>query len=302
MHSTSPTPTRTDGDRHMVQNKTGRRPRTAIVTMVYNERANLPVWQRHYRRAVPDGELFVVDHGSDDDSTAALHGVSRIPLPRRSMDEMPRTRFMRLLQASLLQYYDIVIYTDCDELIVVDPDVSATLGDYVASTDYQYASPIGLNVQHMIDEEPALHDGAPMLSQRRYCFFRSNMCKPLISRVRLQWEPGFHSCDRPLHIDRNLYLFHIKCIDRDRALARQRVLQHVRWTQKAIDAQHGAHHRFDDALFLRQFFLDPKNRLRRDGLGSFAFDDDIALLTSQNPPQAFNGRIVEIPERFKNVF
>lgn len=276
--------------------------------MVYNERINLPIWLAHYGHSVPGAELFVIDHGSDDGSTDGLDQAARIPLPRREMDELPRIRFMRLLQASLLQYYDMVIYTDCDELIVVDPALSMTLGDYLASTDYEYASPIGLNVQHIVEQEPPLDPNRNLLSQRRYCYFRSDMCKPLITRVRLKWEPGFHGCDRPLRIDPNLYLFHLKCIDRDRALARQAILRAVKWTQKAIDAQHGAHHRFDDALFLRQFFLDPSNRFRREGAAPFAFGDEIAQLERQAGPAGvplpppFNGPIVEIADRFKGVF
>jgi hypothetical protein len=36
----------------------------AIVTKVYNERINLPIWIRHYSAQCPDAALFVLDHGS----------------------------------------------------------------------------------------------------------------------------------------------------------------------------------------------------------------------------------------------
>jgi hypothetical protein len=284
-------------------------PSIAVVTMAYNEHENLPLWVAHYRQGVPNGALFVIDHGSDDGSVLAQPGVSRVPVPRRFMDEGPRTRFVYLFQGSLLQYYDIVIYTDCDEFIVVEPSLCVTLEQYLAQWAHEYAAPVGLNVQHIPDIEPPLQGGLTLLSQRGYCYFRSDMCKTLISRVRLKWEPGFHRCDRPLRIDPHLYLFHIKSIDRDRALRRQAILQAVRWTRRAREAAHGVHHRFDDALFLRQFFLDPANRFKRDGVGAFGFDDELGRMHYQPetgaavaPELPFDGPLVRIPIRFNSAF
>src|SRR5205814_1216431 len=90
----------------------------AIMTMVYNESTNLPIWIRHYRRVAPSAALFVIDHSSDDGSTGFLFGVNKIPLPRNELDERDRTFFINSLQQGFLRYYDTVIYTDCDELLV----------------------------------------------------------------------------------------------------------------------------------------------------------------------------------------
>jgi hypothetical protein len=277
-----------------------RSPKVAVVTMAYNEHVNLPIWRDYYRRELPQGELFVVDHGSDDGSTIGLEGASRIPLPRRQMDEMQRARFVGLLQASLLQYYDFVIYTDCDELIVVDPALSLTLEAYLGSCGYDYASPIGLNIQHIIDAEPDLQDGKPILSQRRICYFHSDMCKPLISRVRLKWEAGFHRSNMPLVIDRRLFLFHTKCADRKRGVARQKILQRVKWSRSAIEARHGGHHRLDDPGFLEEFFVGPTKRFHREGAKPFTFEDELRRVLEPGSG-TFIGPFVEIPGRFAEV-
>jgi hypothetical protein len=276
-------------------------PIVAVMTMAYNENVNLPIWRDHYRRALPHGELFVIDHGSDDGSTTGLQGVSRIPLPRRRMDEIQRSRFIGLLQTSLLQYYDFVIYTDCDELIVVEPELCLTLEAYLGTCGYDYASPIGLNIQHIVDAEPDLRDGMPNLAQRRICYFHSQMCKPLISRVRMKWDPGFHRCDLPLRVDRNLYLFHLKCADRARGLARQKISQRVRWSRKAIEAQHSAHHRLEDEAFLEQFFLQPTRRFHRHGVKPFAFEDELRRVHEPGSG-TFIGPFVQIPGRFTDLF
>jgi len=281
----------------------------AIMTMVYNESTNLPIWMRHYRRVAPSANLFVIDHSSDDGSTDFLFGVAKIPLPRGELDEGDRTFFINSLQQGFLRYYDIVIYTDCDELLVPDPAKSIALDSYLRDQPYSYASPIGINVLHIADREPAIDFTQPLLRQRQYGQFQSSMCKPLVTRIALTWEPGFHSCDRRPNIDEDLYLFHIKQIDKDEALRRHHVVQLLPWSGAAIAAKHGAHHRYDDERFLREFFLDPANQLRQEGAREFTFEAEIAQLRQETRQRAeifdfpdFKGPIVEIPGVFRTTF
>ena len=280
----------------------------AIITMVYNESFNLPIWIRHYRRIAPNATLFVIDHGSDDGSTQNLPEVYKIPMPRHTADEAERALAVSSLQHGFLRYYDTVIYTDCDELLVPDPAKSARLDEYLERSGYEYASPIGLNVIHMVENEPPLDPAQPLLRQRRFCQFASPLCKPLIARVPLKWEAGFHGCDRAFNIDTDLYLFHIKQIDKDLALQRQRFAREMTWSQQAVEARHGAHQRMDDEQFVREFFIDPANELRR-GLGAFTFTAEIARLQAEVKEfsgafhvSGFHGPIVGIPERFRGVF
>jgi hypothetical protein len=281
----------------------------AIITMAYNERLNLPIWLRHYRRMAPAATLIVIDHGSDDGSTDDLPGVTRIPLPRGDVDERDRVYLVNSLQHGLLKYYETVIYADCDELLVPDPAIAARLEDYLGQQPYAYASPIGLNIIHMVDAEPRLDFAQPLLRQRRHAQFHSALCKPVVTRVPLNWEPGFHTSERPFNVDGGLYLFHTKQIDRDRALQRQQITRQLAWSKAAIDGRHSPHHRFADEQFLREFFLDPANLLREQGLQPFGFDREIARLLEEAREisgtfhvPAFTGPIVEIPERFRDAF
>ncbi len=281
----------------------------AIMTMVYNESANLPIWLRHYRRTAPSANLFVIDHSSDDGSTDQLPYATKIPLPRDELDERDRTFLINSLQQGFLRYYDIVIYTDCDELLVPDPAKSATLDAYLRDQPYAYASPVGINVLHISDIEPPIDYTGPLLLQRRYGQFQSSLCKPLITRVSLTWEPGFHTCNRRPNIDKNLYLFHIKQIDKDEALRRHHIVQQLPWSAAAIEANHGAHHRYDDERFEREFFLDPANALRQQGAREFVFDSEIVRLQQETYERSnvfhfpnFKGPIVEIPADFRTAF
>ncbi len=287
----------------------GKAGKIAIMTMVYNESTNLPIWLRHYRRIAPSANLFVIDHSSDDGSTALLYGAHKIPLPRDELDEGDRTFFINSLQQGFLRYYDIVIYTDCDELLVPDPAKSAKLDTYLRDQTYAYASPVGIDVLHIADIEPAIDFTRPLLLQRQYGQFRSTMCKPVVTRVALTWEPGFHNCNRRPYIDKDLYLFHIKQIDKDEALRRQHVVQQLPWSAADVAASHGAHHRYDDERFVREFFLDPANQLRRLGARDFAFDSEIARLLQEARERSgifqfpdFKGPVVEIPRIFRTAF
>ncbi len=291
------------------QRSAGSAGKIAIMTMVYNESTNLPIWLRHYRSTAPNANLFVIDHASDDGTTDYLPGVNKIPIPRDKLDECDRTFLINSLQQGFLRYYEVVIYTDCDELIVANPAKSATLEAHLRDNRYPYASPVGINVIHIVDAEPPIDFTRPLLLQRRYGQFHSFLCKPLITRVPLKWEPGFHTCNQRINIDKDLYLFHIKQIDKDQALRRQHVLQQLSWSRDAIEADHSAHHRYDDERFVREFFMDPANELRQLGARAFAFEPEIARLQGETHElsgifffPAFKGPVVEIPEIFRTAF
>lgn len=62
----------------------------ACVTMAYNEADMLPIWLKHYGRQAKPANCFVLDHGSDDGSTANLGGAHLLRLARSPLDELSR--------------------------------------------------------------------------------------------------------------------------------------------------------------------------------------------------------------------
>jgi glycosyltransferase involved in cell wall biosynthesis len=170
----------------------------AIVTMVYNEPVFLPVWLRHYGAQAGAAHCYVVDHGSTDGSTrpAATGEASVIRIPRSPQDDAVRTGFIADFCASLLSWYDAVIYTDVDELLVADPDAAPSLPAFAAGLAAgAVVTAIGLDVIHVPDEEPALDWSRPLGRQRLWARFSSAMCKPVLIRRRVAWAPGFHCID-----------------------------------------------------------------------------------------------------------
>lgn len=284
---------------------------TAVVTFVYNESVNLPIWVRYYGRFFGDRNLFVIDHSSSDGSTENLGLVNKLWLDRKELDEHKRCVFISSFVKGLLEYFDTVIYTDCDEILVPDLRIYGDLKEYLERNDFEYTAPVGLNLHHIVGLEPPLNLSFPVLSQRRFARFSAAMCKPLITRVPLIWATGFHASDRPIRIDPNLFLLHLKSMDYDIGLQRQKLTREMSWAASSISAGHGAHARYDDDRYVREFFLDPQNLVQNPthGVQPFEFSKEIQRVKSEvvyregiySGPH-FIGKMVEIPEQLCSAF
>ena len=185
----------------------------AAITMVHNERTFLPIWLNYYSSQIGFENLFVVDHGSSDKSTD-IKGLNIFRIPASPTEERKRAKFISSLHSSLLMEYDCVIYTDVDEFLVADPANWRNLPDLIENTSYPIICGKGVNILHAHDTEPAIDFSRPLLSQRRWGVFDPYFCKPVISRIPLEWEPGFHTCGKQVYFHFELYMFHLKSIDR----------------------------------------------------------------------------------------
>jgi hypothetical protein len=284
--------------------------KTAVITFTYNEAVNLPIWIRYYGANFGTHNLYIADRGSTDGSIDNPGGANVIRLPRNEFDEQEKTSFISNFHRSLLNFYDTVIITDCDELIVPDPDLFSNLREYVDALEDEYVNCIGLDVVHILDREVPLDLEAPILSQRSFARFHTPQCKPLISRVSITWLPGFHSCNKQPKFDSRLFLFHTKFMDYGIAMARQRINQQTIWSERSLAVNFGAHHRFDYRQFFHQGFLTPMSVVNRGEVGQFTFDRELQAILAETttdggffriPMKQPHSKIVGIPERFREI-
>ncbi len=218
--------------------------KVAVITMAYNESYFLPLWLRHYGRSFPDSQLYVIDDGSDDGSTDGLGRVNVIRLPRKPFDDVRRAKLVSEIASSLLAWYDTVIYTDCDELLVPDPEVAPDLQSFCDGVEEEVVTAIGLNLEQM-EEEPSPPAAAlPLLQARRYARFVHAMCKPVMTRVPIRWDPGFHGSDQPMRFA-GLFLFHLRHHDLRVALRRLAKTRSMEWASK----EHDHYQRWEDAQY-----------------------------------------------------
>ncbi len=225
-----------------------RLPRVAAVTMVYNESVFLPIWLRHYARQVGIENCYVVDHGSDDGSTDRLGGASRVRIPRSPYDPHLQSRFNSEFCSSLLHWYDWVIYSDVDEIVVADPKIAASLTEYCARDLPEVVTAIGLNTIHCPATEPPLDLARPITEQRPYVFTASSMCKPLLIRRPVVWAPGSHAANAATVFD-HLYMFHLRWFDLPQGLARLQKTRTMPWARTDV----GSYQRVEDDKLVAQY-------------------------------------------------
>ena len=216
--------------------------RLAALTMIFNEPVWAPVWVRHYARQVGQENCFVLDHGSTDGSTAGL-GVQVELVERTSLDERARAALVSARVAALLNEYDAVVHSDADELVIADPGRYADLRAFAADAP-DVATMIGLDLQHLPEEEEALETWKPIGAQRQWARFSAAMCKPAFVRRAVRWQAGFHGCDAaPCFAP--AFLVHLRYADLGLGLAR---LERTRGLTFS-DPQTNLHQRVSDREF-----------------------------------------------------
>ena len=217
-------------------------PKVAAVTMVYNESVYLPIWLKHNAQQVGIENCYVVDHGSTDGSTDNLGACNVVRIPRSPYDPAKQSAWNSDFCNSLLNWFDFVIYSDVDEILMADPAVAPTLVEYCRRPLPAVVTAIGLNNLHLIDDQAPLDLSQPVSTQRPYVFACASMCKPLLIHSKVKWSPGSHSSDAKLKFD-HLYMFHLRWFDRPLGLERLHKTRAMAWAQ---DDQ-GQHQRVADA-------------------------------------------------------
>ena len=215
----------------------------AVVTMAYNEPEHLHIWRRHYGAQVGEASCYVIDHGSNDGSTDHLGQVNRIRIPRSPQDDERRTRAIGAFCASLLEWYDSVIYSDVDELLLADPAIYQSLTHFAVAKSSPVVTATGLDVIHLPNSETDFDYSRPVSIQRQHLRFSSAMCKPVLIRAAVTWAPGFHCCKEVSpQLTAPLFLFHLRYADLASGLRRLNRTRTQPWSSESA----GQHQRLLD--------------------------------------------------------
>jgi hypothetical protein len=277
----------------------------AVITMVFNEEVFLPIWLNHYGQRVGYENLFVIDDGSNDNSTGNPAIVNLIRKCHGALDEDDRARMIGYFHGELLQHYDIVIYTDADELIVVDSKDGAPFGPFLTRLGRDVLGLIGFNVVQRVSNEPAIDLAAPLFAQRRFVTFSRSYCKPLIARRPMQWAAGFHTCSADPAYDPRVLMFHLRAMDIGISRARIRTLNAVRLSDNALRKGHDVHFGLKEVEYLDRLFAQYADAFDKapDDFDAFA----ATIGNTRDPVQ--RRRLFEqqhksmhrIPDRLRNV-
>ena len=199
------------------------------LTMAYQDYDLLDTWVRYYEKQVGRAHLYVFSHGDDPEHRRIAEGTNIIALPRdATLTQFERRRWFLLTQFTngLLRYYNWIITSDVDELVVLDPDQGDSLTGYLARYEGGPAprsiSPFGVEIVHNPDLEPdPLVPGGRVLDKRSLFRVNANYAKPCLVRQDVSFTNGGHANNhQPRFLDDHLYLMHLRFYDYDRSCAR----------------------------------------------------------------------------------
>lgn len=194
--------------------------------MVRNDEFYLRKWVEYYGRQLGRENLYVYLDGKDQEipqwcSDICVVPCDKIPGKVVQMDRL-RAAFLSDRAAELLEKYDLVIGTDADEFLVVDPSLGLSLREYLSKADIRTSiSGLGVDVGQHTEKEGDIREGETFLSQRHYARLSTRYTKANVISRPVRWGSGFHRIKgNNFHIGKDLYLFHFGYFDLGRIEAR----------------------------------------------------------------------------------
>lgn len=191
----------------------------------------LPIWHRYYASQFGAENLFIIDHNSQNATARDIlpEAINVITIPfdtptadkdaqnRKSFDE-ERWLAISAFAASMLKYYDCVIYNDTDEIYVADHENG--LAAYLDTIpEIGTRAGIGIEVYHDIENEPPLDPKQSIFEQRSHFNYKWHISRPgiLSHEVELRGNGAM----APVFFDPKLMMLHLRFADHEHLEQRQ---------------------------------------------------------------------------------
>ncbi len=204
----------------MTKKHTASLKRIAAITMARNDEFFLSRWIEYYGTQFGTENLYIYLDGTDQTipKNAGHATIKKLPhtdMSRAAGDKYRINLISNLAQDLFAQGYDIVIGCDCDEFLILDPQLNTTLAQYLSDIKiHTTVSGLGLDVGQHMKYESELDTSKSFLSQREYALLSTRYTKPVVINRPVRWGSGFHSIHgHNFHIDPNLYLLHFGAVD-----------------------------------------------------------------------------------------
>lgn len=196
------------------------------LTMARNDEFFLSKWIQYYGSQFGEENLYVLLDGKDQPipENAGKAHVIRYEHIADPVIVADKKRIIRLsnIAKKLFEKYDLVVGTDADEFLVVDPLTGKSLAEYLSQIMIAPSvSGLGLDVGQKLEEEKEIDPALPFLVQRNYALVSSRYTKSVVISKPVTWGAGFHRVKKHnFKIDPNLYLFHFGSVDYNRSKQR----------------------------------------------------------------------------------
>jgi len=172
-----------------------------VFTIIREEYFYLEKWYNYYSRFFEDRDIYIIHHVTSKPDTSVDFLRDKVNVIDVE-EELFSSRWIRDTVQSqhhaLSEKYRIVVFGDVDEIVFVNPNRYKDLGVFLDWFDEQKEVNVvkccSFTMMHQPDKEPDFDFDKTIMSQRRYWYRYNYYDKPLISKVPLQFEFGFHNC------------------------------------------------------------------------------------------------------------
>lgn len=270
--------------------------------MVRSDEAFLRKWVEYYSAAFGAENLFVWFDGFDQavpDFCAQVH-TDHIEHVKADVHAGDRRRidYLSARAAELLASgYELVVGTDVDEFLVVDPSLGVSLPEFLSSvrSSKPSISALGVDVGQKLSEEGRIDWTLPFLSQRSYAKLSTRYSKATVLCRPVEWGSGFHRTrSGNFHIIKDLYLFHFGCVDLDRIKSKM--------SDSDLASEGWSKHLAKRAGTIKLVSEAPAHQWSRTVSWARKVQNAVRPPYAWNKPAMFEARIVvRIPERFKTI-
>lgn len=274
----------------------------AALTMVRNDDFFLGKWTEYYGSLLGKDNLYIFFDGEDQRVPSCTQGCNVSVIPRVSgnvrISDKNRINILSAKAASLLAEYTMVIGTDVDEFLTVDPALGVELPEFLLRQDIQgrnSLSGLGCDVIYDPSDSP-LDESKPLLAQRRSALLSTRYTKTSVLCAPVQWGSGFHRTRKgDFHICEGLFLFHFGCADpsilgqkqADADLVSRGWSRHLCKRRRIIDT------------FPSLKYRDWESWTRK----ARRIQSCVRQIHLWNKPAMFNMKVkVRVPERFSSLF
>lgn len=189
--------------------------------MVRNDNFFLSRWIAYYGHQLGEENLYIFLDGKDQIApvNAIKTNIKKIEHleGQVAIADKKRINFLSGEAIKLFERYDLVIGTDVDEFLLVDPKCNKSLSEYLNGIDIETSvSGLGIDVGQNINIEKSIIENKAFLLQRNFAVLSSRYTKASVIAKPIKWGAGFHRIKgHNFKIDKNLYLFHFGSVDFD---------------------------------------------------------------------------------------
>jgi len=197
----------------------------AALTMLRSDEFFLSRWVEYYGGELGKDNLYIYFDGQDQTIPHFCEGTHTELEPRVEgkvlKADKGRIDFLnRCAEDLFTDGYDMIIGTDVDEFLMVDPSLGKRLPEFleeVTADGRVSVSGLGIDVGQKLGKESILNENAPFLGQRRYALLSTRYSKSSVITRPVRWGSGFHRTRyHNFRIVPGLFLFHFGCIDMKR--------------------------------------------------------------------------------------